>query len=101
MLANGVTPDATTYSHIIRRYINGGNLELAIQMLADMNNFRLMPPQKTAEAIICEALDKGFIRLAFDMSESFEQTSISVLDPEIWTKLLIGCSQILYVCFHH
>ena len=97
MISEGVLPDAGTYSQLINRYIKGGNLELAIQILAEMNSYRLMPSPKTAQEIICEALDNGFVRLAFDMSESFEQTSSAGLEKEVWMKLLIGCSQILYV----
>jgi len=89
-------PDALTYQHLITRFSDADNLELAVQYLAQMNDQGLSPTYATASAIIGCACRLDFPRLAIDLANAYESTAVRRLDGEVWMRCLIACAGGLY-----
>lgn len=92
-----VSPNESTYEPFVLHYAESDNLELALQYLSDMGQRGLSPTLKTAQGVIRSAGRLGFARLALDLAEGFEATSIRRLDVDVWVECLISCSEALYV----
>lgn len=95
-----ITPNEITYEIIIFRYTESGNLELALQYLAEMGTRGLSPTLKTAGSIINTANRRGFPRLALDLADAFEQSSVRRLEGSVWMECLIASSDALFVRAH-
>ncbi|KAL6305233.1 hypothetical protein BKA93DRAFT_780560 [Sparassis latifolia] len=91
-----IRPNESTYEYIILQYAESGNLELALQYLSALGMRGLSPTLKTAQGIIRVAGSMGFPRLALDLAEAFEQTSVRRLDGEVWAECLESSSEALY-----
>ncbi|OBZ70611.1 hypothetical protein A0H81_09090 [Grifola frondosa] len=96
MAEYGIQPNEATYEHLILRYTSMNRIEQALQMLSEMSSLHLSPTLKTAQAVITTASQLGFARLALDLAEAFEQTSVRRLDGDVWAELLISSSDALY-----
>lgn len=101
MKRHELEPDSRTYDLIINYYIQGGNLEMALSRLVEMNDHSFIPSLKTVQAFIELAVNLGHLRLAIDIASAYESESVRRLESETWVKLLIGSANILYVSPHY
>ncbi len=92
-----IRPNETTYELLIDRLVHAGHLETAIQTLALMGNEGIAPTLNAAQAVIKLACDLHFPRLALDLAQAFESTSVRRIDPGIWACILVSSSESLYV----
>lgn len=92
-----ISPNESTYELIILRYAEAGHVELALQFLSELGERGLSPTLKSAQSIILAACKMGFPRLALDLADAFEQTSVRRLDSGVWVNCLIACAESLYV----
>jgi pentatricopeptide repeat protein len=97
MSEKDVLPNATTFSFMINRYVATDNVELALQLLFDMNERGLVCELKTAQGIIALIARLGLPRLALDIATSFEEGSVRKLDADVWMNCLISSAGVLYV----
>lgn len=93
----GIAPSASTYTFIIRRFIDSGNLELAIQHFYAMKSRQIIPHVHAAQSVIAFAAQSGYPRLALDLATWFEEASIRRLDHTVWVKCLIASADGLYM----
>ncbi|EKM48927.1 uncharacterized protein PHACADRAFT_265975 [Phanerochaete carnosa HHB-10118-sp] len=96
MLANGIQPSEFTYELLILYLTRQGYFELALQKLSEMGDIDLRPTLKTAQSIVILACELGHPRLAVELAESFEHSSVRRLDGVVWVKCLITSSEALY-----
>jgi len=94
----GVTPNAATFTHIIRRFVNDGNLEMALQYLYTMQPHGLVPELTAAEHVITLAAQCNQPRLAIDLVSWFENISPQRLGPSVWMACLTSSAECMYVC---
>ncbi|KAF9461287.1 hypothetical protein BDZ94DRAFT_1283531 [Collybia nuda] len=92
----GVAPTATTFHHIVQRYVLAENLEVALQYFYAMKNRNIIPDVRSAQAIISLASQKGYPRLAIDLARWFEEVSVRRLDHTVWMNILIASANCLY-----
>ncbi|KAI0046074.1 hypothetical protein FA95DRAFT_1560509 [Auriscalpium vulgare] len=93
----GLELQAQTYMLLIRRYKMDANLEMALKLLFEMEGRGIGPRIETAEDIVMLAVVKGHPRLAIDLAENYEATSVRRLDSHVWVKCLIAASETFYV----
>jgi len=93
---HGVDRDQRTYEHIILRYLEHSSIELALRYLAEMGERQLAPTLKTMEGIIYTACKLHLPRLALDLAEAFEDSSVRRLDTQVWMDCLIACATDLW-----
>ncbi|GLB37111.1 putative pentatricopeptide repeat domain containing protein [Lyophyllum shimeji] len=93
----GVAPNAATYTFIIRRFVDSGNLELAVQYFHDMKGRQIVPQVNAAQSLIAFAAQSGYPRLAIDLATWFEGASIRRLDHTVWVKCLVSSAEGLYM----
>lgn len=93
----GVSPNSTTYTLIIQRYVADQNLELAVQYLYAMKARHLLPDLKAIQAVIILAAKLGYTRLALDLAVWFESQSARRIEHTTWMKCLISAAEALYV----
>ena len=92
-----LTPNATTYTILINRFAAIGNMELTLQMLAEMYANDIRPELPAAQDIIKLTADRGHPRLALGIASLFEANSVRRLDDTVWTTCLISCAEALFV----
>ena len=97
MLAHGVKPNDLSYEILILYICKHDNLELALQKLSEMGGIGETPTLKTAQAIVTLACDLGQPRLAVELADAFERSSVRRLDGVVWIKCLIASAETLYV----
>lgn len=97
MLAHGIKPTEFSYEIFILFVCRHSNLELALQKLSEMGTADLTPSLKSAQAVISLACDMGQPRLAVELAEAFERSSVRRLDGVVWIKCLIASADALYV----
>ena len=97
MKKHGVEPNARTYDFIIKFYLECDNLEVALIKLAEMNDAGHSPSLKVAQQLIDSAGEAGQVRLALDLADAYEETTVRRLDVEAWVKLLIYSAEQLFV----
>lgn len=95
-----IRPDSTTYEIIITRCTENQRLESALQYLSKLAPAGLSPTLATASAVVCCAANLGFPRLALDLADAFEATSVRTLENDVWVDVLASCAEQLYVGFH-
>lgn len=93
----GVPPNAATFTNIIRRFVNDGNLEMALQYLYTMQPQGLVPELTAAEHVITLAAQCNQPRLAIDLLNWFESISPQRLDPSVWMACLTSSAECMYV----
>ncbi|KAI5116756.1 hypothetical protein M0805_008369 [Coniferiporia weirii] len=93
---HNIRPNSKTYDLTISYYLEGGNLEMALYRLAEMNDLGFSPSLQIAQLLIDAAAETGHARLALDLAEAYEQTTIRRLDNTTWVKLLVACADNLY-----
>ena len=91
-----VEPNATTYSIVIDRFVEAGNMERILRWLAEMQLRGLVPSVDTAQSVIALIASRGFPRLALDVATVFERSSIRRLDTAVWLNCLISSAEALY-----
>ena len=92
-----IAPNEITYELIITRFAENGRLELALQFLSQLGQAGLSPTLSTAASVIACAAELGHPRLALDLADAFEETSVRRLDGHVWVDILASCAQDLYV----
>ena len=92
-----VAPNSTTFSYIIDRFTYDGNLEVALQYLYSMKARKLVPELHAVEAVVTLAAHTGYARLAIDLANWFEDSSIRRLDQAVWISCLRSSADSLYV----
>jgi pentatricopeptide repeat protein len=86
-----------TYALLIRRYLADANLEMAFKLLVEMEGRGLTPLLNTAEDVIVLAAKRRMPRLALELAENFEASSVRRLDMHVWVSCLLSSSECLYV----
>jgi hypothetical protein len=92
-----MTPNAQTFSLILARPLRAKNLEMVVQYIGEMVTRGIVPELKTATAAIMLAANLGHPRLAIEMANYFDETSVRRLDSEVWLNCLITSAEDLYV----
>jgi pentatricopeptide repeat protein len=93
----GVEHTEGTYALLIQRYLSDSNLEMAFKLLVEMENRGLTPTLQTAEGVITLAAQRRMPRLALELAENFEASSVRRLGMDIWVSCLLSSSECLYV----
>ena len=89
--------NAATYDAAIGFYVEGENVDMALQKLAEMNDLGMNPSLTTAQNLVLSVAEQGLPRLAMDLAIAFEGSSLRRIDTETWVKLLVEFSDNLYV----
>lgn len=97
MATYDISPNQTTYEIVILRLLESQNLELSLQYLAEMNKNGLTPSLKTVQGIIRTACALGYPRLALELADAFESTSVRRIENEVWLDCLGSAAEHLYV----
>ncbi|KAH8994719.1 hypothetical protein EDB86DRAFT_1240832 [Lactarius hatsudake] len=92
----GVEHTEGSYAFLIRRYLVESNLEMAFKLLVEMERRGLTPTLKTAEDIITLAAKMRMPRLALELAENFEASSVRRLGMHVWVSCLLSSSECLY-----
>ncbi|KZT66398.1 hypothetical protein DAEQUDRAFT_675174 [Daedalea quercina L-15889] len=92
----GIRPNEFTYEILVLRYTEMQQLELALQALHQLNADGLPPTLKTAQAVIKLAGFTGLPRLALDLADAFEETSVRRLEHDAWVDCLIASAETLW-----
>ncbi|KAI0757198.1 hypothetical protein C8Q80DRAFT_1091740 [Daedaleopsis nitida] len=92
-----ILPNETTYEIMISRFSANNRLELALQSLSQLARDGLSPTLTTASEVIRCAAKLGFSRLALDLADAFESTSVRRLDSDVWVDILASSAEELYV----
>jgi pentatricopeptide repeat protein len=93
----GINHTEGTYALLIQRYIDDENLEMAFKLLVEMEGRGLTPTLKTAEGMITLVAQRRMPRLALELAENFEASSVRRLDTHVWVSCLLSSSECLYV----
>lgn len=93
----GVEPDVKIFDLVITRLVESNNLELALQFLALMSDRGLTPLVSSAERVVRTACRLQHPRLAMDLAQSFEASSVRRLGGDVWMDCLIASAETLYV----
>ncbi len=93
----GMEHTSGTYALLIQRYLNDANLEMAFKLLVEMEGRGLTPTLGTAEGVITLAARKRMPRLALELAENFEASSVRRLGMHVWASCLLSSSECLYV----
>jgi pentatricopeptide repeat protein len=101
MLAHGILPNEAIYEAFISYLCRQGNLELALQKLSEMGDAGILATLRISQNIITLACEMRYPRLAIELAEAFELTSVRRLDGAVWVKCLIASAEALYVSFQH
>lgn len=97
MKEHGIGPDEKTFDIIIKRHVLGGNFEHALQALFELDDRSLKATLQSAESVIKLACEFRYPRLALDVAEAFEASSVRRLDSTAWMDILIASSHMLWV----
>ncbi|KAI0295849.1 hypothetical protein B0F90DRAFT_1748918 [Multifurca ochricompacta] len=84
------------YALLIQRYLDDSNLEMAFKLLVEMERRGLTPTLNTAEGIITLAARRRMPRLALELAENFEASSVRRLSMRVWVSCLLSSSECLY-----
>jgi len=98
MDACGIKPNSQTITLIISRCAAEGNLEMAIRHLLSFSEQGITPGLEAVQSVILLVARNNFVRLALDLAEWFERTSIRRLEETIWVECLIAAAETAYVC---
>jgi pentatricopeptide repeat protein len=93
----GIPRNTQTYTLMINRYVESQNLEMAMQLLFEMVERKLVPELKTAQSVILLAAQLNAARLALDLARAFEAASVRKLNQEVWLNCLTASAQEMYV----
>ena len=93
----GIEHNEGTYALLIQRHIDDSNVEMAFKLLVEMEDRGLTPTLRTAERMITLAAQRRMPRLAIELAENFEVSSVRRLDPYVWVSCLLSSSEALYV----
>lgn len=94
---SGIEHTEGTYALLIRRYLDDSNLEMAFKLLVEMEGRGLTPTLETAEGVITLAAERRMPRLALELAENFEASSVRRLNMHVWVDCLLSSSECLYV----
>jgi pentatricopeptide repeat protein len=93
----GIKHTEGTYALLIQRYLADSNLEMAFKLLVEMEGRGLKPRLGTAEGVIILAAQRRMPRLALELAENFEASSVRRLGMHVWVSCLLSSSECLYV----
>ncbi|KAG1809337.1 uncharacterized protein BJ212DRAFT_1379489 [Suillus subaureus] len=98
MDAENIPPNEQTFQLMIQRYTTAEkrNLEFALQCVYEMGTRGLVLELTIAQDVIRLAAELSFPRLAVDLAENFEATSVRRLSMETWMRCLASSAEILY-----
>ena len=94
-----IEPNAQIYTTTINTFIQGGNLEMAIQYLFAMKSQNIVPELSAVQAVVILAAESGYPRLALDLATYFENVSHRRLEDVAWVACLYSAAQYFYVSF--
>jgi len=97
MRVAGIEHTEGTYAPLIQRYLDDSNLEMAFKFLVEMERRGLSPTLKTAEGVITLAAQRRMPRLALELAENYEASSVRRLGTHVWVSCLLSASESLYV----
>ncbi|KAG2150956.1 hypothetical protein DEU56DRAFT_880543 [Suillus clintonianus] len=98
MEAGNIPPNEQTFQLIIQRQTTSDkrNIEFALQCMYEMGTRGLAIELTISQDVIRTATELGFSRLAVDLAENFEATSVRRLSPETWMRCLASSAEGLY-----
>lgn len=98
MDAANIPPNERTFQLMIQRHTTPErkNLEFALQCVYEMGTRGLILELTIAQDVIGLAAELGFPRLAIDLAENFEATSVRRLSSETWIGCLASSAEVLY-----
>ncbi|KAJ7084329.1 hypothetical protein B0H15DRAFT_911071 [Mycena belliarum] len=101
----GVAPNATTYTLLLTRFAEDGNLEVALHYLHAMRAQKLHPEVAAVQAVIILAANQGHPKLAVDLAVAFESETIRKVEDSVWLACLHSSAAVLYAdgvlkCWH-
>lgn len=98
MEAENIRPNEQTFLLMIQRHTTTDkrNLEFILQCMYEMGSRGLVIELTIAQDVIRVAAELGFPRLALDLAENFEATSVRRLSPETWMRCLASSAEALY-----
>jgi hypothetical protein len=70
---------------------------MAFKLLVEMEGRGLTPTLGTAEGVITLAAQRRMPRLALELAENFEASSVRRLGTNVWVSCLLSSSECLYV----
>ncbi|KAK1232657.1 hypothetical protein PQX77_004219 [Marasmius sp. AFHP31] len=88
MSEKGIEPNTATYSAIFRLFAHAGNFEMCLRHLHDMWAKGLEPELGAMEHIVLLAAKAGHPRLALDLVEKFQESSVRILSLDVWEECL-------------
>ncbi|KAA1471768.1 hypothetical protein DENSPDRAFT_837838 [Dentipellis sp. KUC8613] len=88
--------NSTTYALVIRKCCLDAKLEMVLRLLVEMEEKGLSPKLETAQAIISLAAKLGQPRLAIDLAENFEASSVRRLEGHVWVDCLTSSTALLF-----
>ncbi|KAJ7703255.1 hypothetical protein B0H17DRAFT_922737 [Mycena rosella] len=91
-----VAPNSATYTILIARFVDDGNLEVALQYLHEMRAHGLHPEGAAAQAVIVLAANRGHPRLAVDLAVAFEAETVRKIEDSVWLACLHSSAAQLY-----
>ena len=97
MLSFDIEPTETSYEILVGYYCRQGYFELALQKMAEMGDKGMVASLKLTQAVILLACDMNYPRLAIELANMFETSSIRRLDGSVWIKCLVAAAEGLYV----
>ena len=92
-----ITPDERSFDTMIKFFVNGDNVELALCKISELPQNGLESNVRGVQMLIEALIQRFEARLALDVASAYEETAVRRLDNEIWVKLLGACSERLYV----
>ncbi|KAG2153753.1 uncharacterized protein EDB93DRAFT_1134621 [Suillus bovinus] len=98
MDAENIPPNERTFQLMIQRHTTPErkNLEFALQCVYELGARGLILDLTIAQDVIGVAAGLGFPRLALDLAENFEATSVRRLSSETWMVCLASSAEALY-----
>ncbi|KAI0072660.1 hypothetical protein K474DRAFT_1667556 [Panus rudis PR-1116 ss-1] len=91
-----IAPNQKTFEIYITRLLQSNNLEGALRTLGEMSKLGLSPSLRSAQGIISLACELSNPRLALDLAEAYESTSVRRLEGYIWMDILIASTELFY-----
>ncbi|KAL0068734.1 hypothetical protein AAF712_004063 [Marasmius tenuissimus] len=88
MSEKGIEPNSATYSAIFRIFAHAGNFEMCLKHLHDMWAKGLEPELGAMEHIVLLAAKAGHPRLALDLLEKYQESSVRTLSLDVWEECL-------------
>jgi len=97
MKSQHITPDVSSYEHIVAHHANFQNVAMCLQTLDEIYSKGVLPTLRTANMIINCACRASMPQLALDIARAFEANAPHQLDAYSWLSVLECAAEHLLV----